>query len=335
MPLLVEVYPESPWPWFDLGSRYLLSGKKAQADSCLRRSLELEPKFSYADWILQNIDELLEIAKIQVAMRDAYAPGENTGIQGPYLGEKPPGLTPKVFAPGILCSTQNEFSITFSPDGREIYFSRTGAGVMLCRWEEQGWTAPTTVQFFDGSFYIDEPSVSPDGCRVFLNVRPSLRDPRTIYQAERVGDGWGPPEPLFTGMYATSTLDGTLYYTVTTERRDGGVIAKSRPTDEGYSDPEVLGGGVNTQYIDAHPYIAPDESFILFDSNRDQTNGLYVCFRREHGHWGEAICLNDHLDIPRLAGQCALSPDGKYLFYSLHDDMYWVSAEILDELRPE
>jgi len=51
-----------------------------------------------------------------MANRGKYAPGENTGIQGPYLGEEPPGAKLKVFSPGILNSIVNEFSISFSPD---------------------------------------------------------------------------------------------------------------------------------------------------------------------------------------------------------------------------
>ncbi|MBE0664240.1 MAG: hypothetical protein IH584_00350, partial [Candidatus Aminicenantes bacterium] len=45
-------------------------------------------------------------------------------LSGPYLGQKPPGLTPKIFAPGIVSSKDNyEFKIAFTPDGKEIYFT--------------------------------------------------------------------------------------------------------------------------------------------------------------------------------------------------------------------
>ena len=45
-------------------------------------------------------------------------------LQGPYLGQKPPGMTPKIFAPGIVSTAEFEFAGTFSPDGKEYFFTR-------------------------------------------------------------------------------------------------------------------------------------------------------------------------------------------------------------------
>ncbi|HUU44767.1 MAG TPA: hypothetical protein VM118_03450 [Acidobacteriota bacterium] len=335
MEQITEMFPESVTGWFELGWQYLLSTDSARARECMTRTLELTSDSYYFNWVIENFNEFLRIARIQTAIQSKYAPGENTGIQGPYLGEEPPGRTPKVFAPGLVCGTPNEFSITFSPDGREIYFSRSMQGVLVCRWEEDGWTAAEPVDFFGYPFDVDEASVAPDGQSVLFNARPTFLGEREIYRAERVGEGWGKPEKLFPGMYATATLDGAIYATVTTGRPDYGVIGKYVPTDSGYGEAEIVGGGVNSERLDAHPWIAPDESFILFDSNRDDYCSLFVCYRNQDGTWGDAICLNEHLNIPPFAGQCALSPDGKYLFYSMQDNMYWVSAEFLEELRPK
>ena len=42
--------------------------------------------------------------------------------KGPYLGQKPPGMTPEVFAPGIISTEHKEHStLAFSPDGTEIF----------------------------------------------------------------------------------------------------------------------------------------------------------------------------------------------------------------------
>ena len=50
-------------------------------------------------------------------------------LKGPYLGQKPPGSRPKVFAPAII-SKENfaEYGGHFSPDGREFYFTRHSPG---------------------------------------------------------------------------------------------------------------------------------------------------------------------------------------------------------------
>jgi hypothetical protein len=46
-------------------------------------------------------------------------------LKGPYLGQKPPGLTPELFAPGIISSGMNEAFLVFAPDYNEIYYDLT------------------------------------------------------------------------------------------------------------------------------------------------------------------------------------------------------------------
>jgi hypothetical protein len=41
-----------------------------------------------------------------------------------YLGQEPPGLTPVMFAKGIVSTEANELNCVFSPDGRELFFTR-------------------------------------------------------------------------------------------------------------------------------------------------------------------------------------------------------------------
>ncbi|HUU04349.1 MAG TPA: hypothetical protein VMZ49_00590 [Patescibacteria group bacterium] len=46
-------------------------------------------------------------------------------LTGPYLGQKPPGMTPELFAPGIISLAGFvDFKGSFSPDGNEYYFYR-------------------------------------------------------------------------------------------------------------------------------------------------------------------------------------------------------------------
>ena len=60
--------------------------------------------------------------------------------QGPYLGQTPPGLTPKVFAPGLICqSDDKETHATFSADGNLFCF-RNSSGIHITEQTEEGWT---------------------------------------------------------------------------------------------------------------------------------------------------------------------------------------------------
>src|SRR5262245_64730542 len=47
----------------------------------------------------------------------------------PYLGQPVPGLTPELFAPGIVSTEAIELNGVFSPDGREFYFTRVVDGL--------------------------------------------------------------------------------------------------------------------------------------------------------------------------------------------------------------
>lgn len=43
-------------------------------------------------------------------------------LRGPYLGQKPPGETPEIFAAEILSEYEHAFCSIFSPCGHEFYF---------------------------------------------------------------------------------------------------------------------------------------------------------------------------------------------------------------------
>ncbi|TFH39035.1 MAG: hypothetical protein E4G95_02190, partial [Bacteroidia bacterium] len=47
-------------------------------------------------------------------------------LTGPYLGQKPPGMKPEIFAPGVLSTDANEFNAAFTPSGDAVYFTGKG-----------------------------------------------------------------------------------------------------------------------------------------------------------------------------------------------------------------
>ena len=70
-------------------------------------------------------------------------PSEFPALQGPYLGQKPPGMTPEIFAPGIISTEYDERIAAFTPDGKEFYYVLTRAPHMIILFtkEENGrWT---------------------------------------------------------------------------------------------------------------------------------------------------------------------------------------------------
>ena len=41
---------------------------------------------------------------------------------GPYLGQTPPGTTPKLFAPGVVSTGLYERDFAVAPEGREFFY---------------------------------------------------------------------------------------------------------------------------------------------------------------------------------------------------------------------
>lgn len=127
-----------------------------------------------------------------------------------YLGQEPPGTTPKIFAPGIVSTEEHhEFSCTFSPDGKEFYFNRN-MQIMVCKWEEKSWTVPEPVKFLN-NYRAHEPFITYDNKYLYFgSMRPNPdfpdeEQPYGIWRVERTGQGWCNPSYIGFGMYVTMT----------------------------------------------------------------------------------------------------------------------------------
>jgi len=275
-----------------------------------------------------------------------FQPGAKTNINKPYFGQTPPGSKPKIFAPGIVSSAASfDFSVTFSPDGREFYYCRRKDGGrnanMVSRWEKDGWTAPEEAAFSKG-FPSTEPHITPDGRKLFFGTnrpRPGVEQAEYgIWLVERTGDGgWSEPRYHGLGMYVSTARNGNLYMMELADPARPGVALYPR-TGDGFGPSQRLGGGVNAPRGGVHAFIAPDESYLLFDSYlRPGAQGgegdLFVCFRQPDGSWGEAFNLGDEINTPATNFCPSVSPDGQYIFYATNRDIYWVSAKVLDRLK--
>lgn len=249
-------------------------------------------------------------------------------LTGPYLGQKPPGMTSETFAPGIISTENaNEFCASFSHDGKEFYFNR-GMAIMVCRLKKEGWTTPEPASF-NGKYRNHEAHLAFDNKRMFFGgSRPP--QPYGIWLTEMTSTGWSEPRRMWDGMYVTSAKNGNIYFGV--EFPSPAHIVMTKLADTGY----VSLIKQEIKFVDSrlenlsifHPAIAPDESFIIFDDNK----GLYVSFREADGSWGNAISLSKILN-EQGATLPAVSPDGKYLFYASQGDLYWVSTRILEKFR--
>jgi hypothetical protein len=228
-------------------------------------------------------------------------------LEGPYLGQSPPGLSPHVFAPGIVSTDANELNSVFSPDGREFFFTKQLQGgeyaMMFTRQEGDRWSEPAVARF-SGEHPDVDMCYSLDGDTLFFcSTRPLTKggdrvEGYQIWMVSRSSSGWGEPQNLGSRVnsgerqiYPSVTLDGTLYFQA---RRPSGYgesdLYKSRYENGVYQEPENLGDVINTEHNEGDVLIAPDESFLVVSSRRPDGYGegdLYVSFRRDDGIWTE------------------------------------------------
>jgi glyoxylase-like metal-dependent hydrolase (beta-lactamase superfamily II) len=342
----VETFPQSFNVYDSLAEAYLYLGDKHNTVRYYKKSLELNPQNENAKSRLERIDELFEEYHPTTPEDAFFAQGQQTGLKGSYLGQKTPGLKKEVFAPGIVSTKGgHEFSCTFSADGKEFYFNR-GMTIMVCRWEKEGWTAPEPASF-NGDFRNHEPHITADNKILYFGSmrpnpeRPEMQNPYGIWKVERTENGWGQPSYVGYGMYVTTTKDGTIYITdIDYEDQKKHGIARTKLINGRFGPFERQKGGVLSpapgRMPGRHPCIAPDESFLIFDSYITDPPGsqakLFICFRESDGSWGKAINLSKILDSDRNIA-ASLSPDGKYLFFMAESDIYWVSTKIFDHLK--
>lgn len=128
-------------------------------------------------------------------------------LKGPYLGQKPPGMTPELFAPEIF-NREVHGGLVFSPDGREVYWDlmEEGRNILFMRIKNGNWTEPAEVTF-KSKYGTGDAVFSPDGSRLFFTSQESIEDGRkesdeNIWFVERQNGHRGKPRPLCAVMNA-------------------------------------------------------------------------------------------------------------------------------------
>ncbi len=261
-----------------------------------------------------------------------------------YLGQTPPDSIPEIFAPGMVSTPEGaEYACTFTPDGTEFYFTRYEEATSTNNiWVTKlncynQWTAPSLASFNQGYSYNIEPCISPDGQKLFfISARPAGASP-SIWYVDRIDTGWSDPqviEELLSGSGKWGpgvAANGNLYFC----QHEGSRIQiyMSENNNGVYQTPVKLGDEINHFYIAGHPFVAPDENYLLFDACPNcptyEESYLYISFKRPDEGWYPAIKLNNLVNAMVFQLCASVSPDGKYLFFDRGQDIYWADTEAL------
>jgi Tol biopolymer transport system component len=117
-------------------------------------------------------------------------------------------------------------------------------------------------------------------------------------------------------------------------------IWRSRFVNGKYTLPENL-EEINTEHYEDGPFIAPDESYLIFESERPGGIGgsidLYISFRKDDGSWSVPVNMGETINSDKTDRWARVTPDGKYLFFGSNRngnmDIYWIDAKIISNLK--
>jgi Tol biopolymer transport system component len=214
------------------------------------------------------------------------------------------------------------------------------------------WTSQEYVDF-GLEAGVTEVAVSPDGETIFFLSRQMLEGerlspgervaPERIWYAPRSSDGIGTPRIMPEVVTAHPThwqfsvaANGNLYFTSHAPEAAGGADIYVAPFDgTTYAEPRPLGPTINSDVSDTCPFIAPDESYLIF-TRIDEANynpDLFISYRGRDGSWTEAERLPSPINSEDTEIYPVVSPDGKYLFFLSWREgagrIFWVEAEFL------
>jgi hypothetical protein len=279
------------------------------------------------------LPSMLFLVSTLMLSSNSYSQDEFPVLEGPYMGQKPPGILAEPFAPGIISKKGWELEGVFAPGMKEFYFTtnRKSSTIIGFRQENNIWTKYLEVP------RKGETVFSPDGKR--WHMAKDYKD--------RIGDGWSELKslgPMFDRkdwgiMRLSASANGTYVFD---DYKSNDMIRISRFKDGKRQAPKVMGPEINTGKWTAHPFIAPDESYLIWDSERAGGYGdtdLYISFRQKDGSWGPATNMGDKVNSDKADFYASVTPDGKYILFNrgMDDkgniDIYWVDAGIIDILR--
>ncbi len=252
---------------------------------------------------------------------------------------------PTMLGPGTISTTANEFGGSMTPDGNEIYFSRSVPrsyryAIYRSRRVNGMWSQPELAPFSGVGRDFDA-VLSPDGSRMlFISDRPVIpgqpkRD-YDIWEVDRQPNGeWGTPKNLGYPInrerppgshtqdgnewFASLAADGTLYFA---SDGDGERMAiyRARIIGGRYEEPQKLPQEVNGDTDSGEPVIAPDQSFLLFASyGRAGGFGdwdIYISCHQPDGSWSAAENLGPAVNTAQRDYSPRLEPDGHTLIFT-------------------
>jgi len=204
---------------------------------------------------------------------------------------------------------------TMNADGNEAYFTIQNqleelAIIVRMTKSKNVWSSPVMVPFA-GDYRDLEPSLSPDGLRLFFSSdRPVDPDSTTaqdfnIWYVERKDfkSEWSSPvnvgAPVNSDMdefYPCITKKGNLYFTSDREGTTGKEDIFISPWNGTYASPVPMNKGINSAGMEFNAYVDQDEKFMIYSAyarpGGQGSGDLWISYKNGDDVWGPAKALD-------------------------------------------
>ena len=242
---------------------------------------------------------------------------------------------PQIFEEGIISTGDYETHPAFSPSGDTLYFLKCQPDAGFCSIcvsynKNHKWSEPEVVSF-SGQYSDADPFITKDGRTMFfVSNRPITDDGPVkpdwdIWKTELTANSWGKPIHLDSSIntngsecFPTLADNGNLYFGSSGRKGKGRAdIFLSKLINNKYSIPENLGDSINTPDNEYEPFIAPDESYLIFMAtipNGISNADFYISYNI-NGKWSRAKKLPEPVNSAATEWGGKVTRDGKYFFF--------------------
>lgn len=254
-----------------------------------------------------------------------------------YLGQTPPGNTPKVFKLAVTPGSFAAERIAISKDGTEIFYSElkgyypnNGEKVKCYKYTNNHWIGPITL--FEG---FSGPALSRSGDTLFFEGDYKM------YYSVRKKSEWSNPKQCFASVDSAHYLQVTNkgnYYASARSKSSVGLSDWSKIQIKGKDTSAVsLGFPINNINDNLDFYIAKDESYMI----TCPTGPICISYPDSKGRWLNSRYLNSKINFGIGGWGAYVTADNKYLFFSTGTKMdysdtyvYWVSmGNMVDSMK--
>ncbi len=281
-----------------------------------------------------------------------------------YLGVNAPLSQPLKFKPGFVSKESIEFGMAVHPNLEEFYFTRLNSSfqgtIYFSKMSNGTWSIPEPASF-SGKYNDADPFVTSDGRYLYFSSDRPLpnglnKNKRHIWYVTKTENGWSDPASVEFDLQSgigesspTLTEEGTLYFIA--DFSDSGVdcLFRAECVNGKFMSPQYCnimknGNGI----VEVEPFVAPDESFVLFYSAgradnlspNGQVGDIYISFRNNDNSWQSPKNIGHYVNTTGEESHPTLTPDGKYLFFGRNVgrdngfvDVFWVDAGFINSLH--